>query len=398
MPKIKSLTAFDVPIRLKREIRHASHVRTKNDTLIVRCEFCDGSVGWGEGLPRTYVTGESIDSVWRHVTQTEFTQLADLEFTNVADVIAGLDALELADLEPDDGITPRECFGNSVRCAVETAVLDAITRSFNIPFSAVVELIPEAEALIQRQDVAYYSGVVTSGNWLKQWRSAIRMKVFNFRQVKVKVGTVGIDDETCLARMRRILGSAVDLRLDANEAWSCDHVVSNMKPLERFNLTSLEQPVPHSEVTNLRDIRRDVNIPIMLDESLCCMEDAQRAIADESCDLFNLRLSKCGGIVACLRLAAMARQNNMGYQLGCQVGETGILSAAGRHFACNVANIRYIEGSFDRFLVKDSLTAEDLTFHYGGRGPRLDDPGLGITVNEASVRSLARRTHNLLKR
>ena len=94
--KIRSLTAFEVPIRLRKPIRHASYSRTSNDTLIVRCELADGSVGWGEGLPRKYVTGESIESVWRHLTQTDFSQIADCELSTAKDAVAAIDALQLA--------------------------------------------------------------------------------------------------------------------------------------------------------------------------------------------------------------------------------------------------------------------------------------------------------------
>jgi muconate cycloisomerase len=165
----------------------------------------------------------------------------------------------------------------------------------------------------------------------------------------------------------------------------------------KYNVTSLEQPVPHADVAGLRQVRSELNVPIMLDESLCCLEDAERAIAGGWCDLFNIRLSKCGGLLRSLKLAAIARQHGLGFQLGCQVGETGILSAAGRHFACNVDNIRYLEGSFDRFLVRDALTEQDLTFQYGGRGRRLAGPGLGVDINECRVRQLAVRTTELIK-
>ena len=93
----------------------------------------------------------------------------------------------------------------------------------------------------------------------------------------------------------------------------------------------------------------------MLDESLCGMIDAERAVAGGWCDLFNLRLSKCGGFIPSLRLAQLARRHGLGYQLGCQVGETAILVAAGRHFASSVADIRYLEGSYDRHLVREAL-------------------------------------------
>ena len=118
----------------------------------------------------------------------------------------------------------------------------------------------------------------------------------------------------------------------------------------------------------------------MLDESLTGLVDAEAAVGREACDLFNIRLSKCGGFLASLRLAAFAQDHNIGYQLGCHPGETGILSAAGRHFAASVAGIRYLEGSYDRHLFHRLVTNEDLTFGYGGRAPALQAPGLGVTI------------------
>ena len=94
----------------------------------------------------------------------------------------------------------------------------------------------------------------------------------------------------------------------------------------------------------------------------------------------------------------MADRHGIRCQLGCQVGETGILSAAGRHFACSVANLWFAEGSYDRFLVRDRLTEQDLTFRWGGRGVELSQPGLSIDVDECRVRSLAMRSLDLLPR
>ena len=100
-----------------------------NDTLIVRCELDDGSVGWGEGLPRPYVTGESIDSVWRHMSNTDMAQLADRNFSEPLDAVTAIDDFRLADIAADPGLTTRECFGNSPRCAIEVALLYAVCRS-----------------------------------------------------------------------------------------------------------------------------------------------------------------------------------------------------------------------------------------------------------------------------
>jgi muconate cycloisomerase len=203
--------------------------------------------------------------------------------------------------------------------------------------------------------------------------------------VKVKVGVAGIDDTALLRQARGRLGPAVDLRLDANEAWSCGELEAKLAPLREFGVSSVEQPVPHAQIDGLAKLRGRLGVPVMFDESLCSEEDARRAIERGTCDLFNLRLSKCGGFIQTLRLAAMAHRAGLGYQLGCQVGETGILSAAGRHFATSIGGIRYLEGSYDRHLVRERLTVEDLTFGFGGQAPALTGPGLGVSIDPAAV-------------
>ncbi len=394
--RIHRLTAFHIPVALKKTIRHASHVRRGNDTLIVRCVLNDGSCGWGEGLPRPYVTGESLDSVWRHLEQSDFTVLRDATFTSALQASEALRHFKLADITADAGIHVRECFGNAVRCALELAIVDAACRAERISLGDFIQKHPAVAPFSERRDVVSYSGAVTSTTPRGQWISAIKMRLFGFRQIKLKVGTAGISDVNLLRRVRRIAGRRVDLRLDANEAWHCDEVVAKTMPLIPFEPTCLEQPVPHAEVAGLKQVRSEINLPVMLDESLCCREDAERAIAQQTCDLFNIRLSKCGGISRSLELVALARQHGIGYQLGCQVGETGILSAAGRHFACNIPDIRYLEGSFDRFLIRDAFTEENLTFGYGGQAPRLNGAGSGIEVNECRIRQSAMRTKDMI--
>ena len=210
-----------------------------------------------------------------------------------------------------------------------------------------------------------YGAVFTAMSTYAQINRALKLRFFGFRGAKVKTGVEGVDDQAMLKRLRFLVGRNFDLRIDANEAWTCDNLEAKLAPLLPFRITSVEQPVPHEEVDGLARLRGRIGVPLMLDESLCSLVDARRAIERGTCDLFNIRLSKCGGFLNSLRIAALAHQAGLGYQLGCQVGETGILSAAGRHFATSVADIRYLEGSYDRFLVKERLTVEDITFEIG---------------------------------
>jgi L-alanine-DL-glutamate epimerase-like enolase superfamily enzyme len=376
--RIAELTAYQVRIPLVRPIRHASHARTSTDNLIVRCLLDDGTEGFGEGVPREYVTGETIDSaiaLLRHSDMAAELQPCS-DFRMAVDVA---ERLHMAPIPGDD----RACQGNAAQCAVELALLDAFGRHFGEPLSRVTQLL--AADLYEPRETVRYSYVVTSARGLKLLLVCLLLRAYRFRQVKVKVGIEGYDDLARLRAIRRRLGRSVDLRIDANEAWQPSEVVERIRALEPFGITSVEQPVPHADVGCLAEVRRQVRTPIMLDESLCSEIDGKRAIEQGTCDLFNLRLSKCGGFIPSLRLAQMARRHGLSYQLGCQVGETALLSAAGRHFASSVSGLRYLEGSYDRHLVREPLATSDITFGWGGRAPALTGPGLGVTVDPVAL-------------
>src|SRR5439155_15810767 len=101
-------------------------------------------------------------------------------------------------------------------------------------------------------------------------------------------------------------------------------------------------------------------------------------------------------IIPSWRLSQFARRHGLGYQLGCQVGETALLSAAGRHFAASVGGVRYLEGSYDRHLVREPLGSTDITFRWGGWAPALKGRGLGVLPAPAALERVSFRKEPLL--
>jgi muconate cycloisomerase len=387
--RVVELSACQVRVPFRRAIRHATTTRAETDNVLVRCVLEDGTVGHGEGVPRDYVTGETIDSALDLLAKSDLR--AQLEpCPDFARAIELAERLRLAEVPGDE----RRCQGNAARCAVELALLDAYGRRFGEPLASATRL--AAPEFYDPRPWLQYSGALTGARGLKAPVYAFVLRVYGFRQVKVKVGMAGIDDRKRLTAIRRGLGRRIDLRVDANEAWSAAEAAERIRALEPCGLSAVEQPVPHAEVGRLREVRREVRVPLMLDESLCSRVDAERAVADQTCDLFNLRLSKCGGFLPTLRLAQLARRHGLGYQLGCQVGETAVLSAAGRHFAQGVGGLRHLEGSYDRHLVREALAREDLTFRRGGWARALPGPGLGIDLDPEALKRVTVRSVPLL--
>jgi L-Ala-D/L-Glu epimerase len=379
-----------VRIPLKRPFRHASHTRTSTDNVILRCILANGTVGFGEGVPREYVTGETIDSAVELLRKSDLkAQLTPCR--DFPEAVAMAERLRLAPIPGDD----RGCQGNGARCAVETAVLDAYGRHVGQAISSVVQLV--APDLWEPRQRVQYSGALTSrSTGFKTRMAAMANRLYGFRHVKVKVGVAGQDDVGRLRVIRAGAGRKMDIRVDANEAWPAFGAAHCIQELKEFGISAVEQPVAHEEVDALAALRRDTGVPIMLDESLCGMVDAERAVRLGLCDLFNIRLSKCGGFIPSLRLVQFARRHGVGCQLGCQVGETAILSAAGRHFAVAVKELRYLEGSYDRHLVREPLATQDLTFGWGGWAPALPGPGLGIDIDPAALERVTVRSESLL--
>ena len=385
--RIVNLAAFIVRLPLKREIKHASATRHDSENLLVRCRLMDGTEGWGEGVPRSYVTGETPEGALEQLAATPLADQLGNDCTGWPDVLAMCERFQLARVKDD----PRGCYGNALQCAVELSILDAFGKLLGEPLSKVTELYAPAQPVRASRPRVRYSGAVLAEGPMAERISAAKMRIYGFAHCKVKVGVPSADDPHRVGVIRRWLGRRMDIRLDANEAWHAEEAVARIEPLLKHRISCVEQPVPHEEVESLAEVRRRLPVPLMLDESLTGLFDATTAIRQGTCDVFNLRLSKCGGYLACLRLAALAHGAGLAYQLGCHPGESGILSAAGRHWAATVGDIRYLEGSYDRHMLSELLTNEDITFGYGGWAPALTRPGLGVTAKLDAIRRVTVR-------
>lgn len=381
--QIRRLTAHAVRLPFKQKFGHASASREESENVVIRCELANGIVGWGEGVPREYVTGETPTGCLAQLAITPLAEQLSAGCHSWPAVIELCERFRPA-LDRND---PRGCYGNALRCAVELSILDAFGHLFGEPVGNVATHFGPAASVLGENPTVRYSAIIDVGS-RSLVRKSLARRLYGFRDCKVKVGATGEDDADRLRTIRRWIGPRMDLRLDANEAWHADELIRRVEPLLAYRISCLEQPVPHEEVAQLATLRSALRVPVMLDESLTSMTDAELAITDRTCDLFNIRLSKCGGFLNSLRLAATARAAGLGYQLGCHPGETGVLSAAGRHWATSVSNIRYLEGSYDRYLFRRLLSNEDLTFGYGGCAASIRARGLGITVDPAVLHQL----------
>jgi len=372
--RIEAMTIYRLRIPFHQAFRHAAQSREESDAVIVRIEDGAGQSGYGEALPRPYVTGETTASIINHLRE----QLAPRIFSQSWTAgWATFDWLNAGHADWTRSADSTVIAWNSAFCAVELALLDWSLRILN---GSLADFLPPA-----RNEVIY-SGVISSEHPAEAAILAKRMVNFGLRQLKIKVGTA--DDYERGAAVRQAVGDDVELRADANGAWSAVEAVAQLKRLEPFNLRVIEQPVPARDLAGMRMVREQSGVSVMADESLVTLEQARQLIDQRACDYFNIRLSKCGGITGSLAIAKLAEQAAIKIQVGAQVGETAILSAAGRTFAAHLPALACAEGSFGTWLLSEDIAFEDLSFGYAGIAPLLKSRGLSVTVKEETLERL----------
>ena len=145
-----------------------------------------------------------------------------------------------------------------------------------------------------------------------------------------------------------------------------------MEKLKIFNIAGVEQPLEGIDIKGLREIRHVTGIPVIVDESMCTLRDAEHLIEMGACDIINIKISKCGGLLKSKQIRNFAQSRNVSCQVGAHVGETDILSRSGQYFAMTTRDLFCFEG-FSHLLfdnswknnIKNETGATDLFSNFG---------------------------------
>ncbi len=383
MPTVTELQLFAVDLPFKATFRHAAAARTTSESLFLRARLDSGAEGWGECLPRAYVSGESRDQAFALLRDTILPALLGRTFRSFPEVIS---FLENCDGKAPSEWVRAELAQSSAWCCVDLALLDAFGRAFGEPArpGAAAGQPFAGDAL----DRYRYSGVASAGRGWPYAVALLKMRAFRFPHVKLKLGHDGALPAARVAR--RLLGRRVDLRVDANMAWDVDQALEVIGELRTVGIRSFEQPIAASDLAGLARLVRESSAGIVVDEGLTDRDSLQTLISRRACTGANVRISKCGGLVGAYARCREALDAGLMLQVGCQVGESSLLSAAHVTLLSALAplapGVRYAEGCFGRHLLREDPVSPSVQFRYGGRPPRRPPgAGLGVQVGRAML-------------
>ncbi len=371
---ISSVEVLSAHLPFRFSFGHALAERRSSTNVYAKVTLSDGSTGFGEGVPRDYVTGETCEAALATLCNRYAPALVGRKLDSEERVVHALDSVAAGAAGEVRG---------AAWCALELAVLDAAGHHLD---SSVRRWLGPL-----RSPVLAYDAVIPFTSRRLLGPLTIALRLLGIPRVKLKVGRDLDEDLRSLALLRRLLGSEADLRVDANCAWTVDQALRTIERMRPFRVSVVEQPVAAGDLSGLRRLTAECEERIAVDESLRTVDEARTLIGMRACDAFNIRVSKCGGLLSSMRIAELAAGAGLTCIVGAQVGESGILSAAGRHLAACIAP-QYLEGSAGRLLLTEDLVEERVTPGRGGRARVHEGAGLGVAVREAAVRRRARFT------
>jgi L-alanine-DL-glutamate epimerase-like enolase superfamily enzyme len=145
-----------------------------------------------------------------------------------------------------------------------------------------------------------------------------------------------------------------------------------------INVELIEQPVNRHDIKSMKNITQSSHIPILADESVFSVYDAERLIEEQACNMLNIKLAKTGGILEASKIKTLADNISMPCMIGCMM-ESPLGISAAASFALS-ENIIMADLDVLDWVSKD-IYSEYIDFEVPNITLRKDALGFGFSTN-----------------
>ncbi len=160
------------------------------------------------------------------------------------------------------------------------------------------------------------NGLIWMGTYEEMQKRAEEKLESGFRCIKVKIGAINFDEELCLLRYIRNhpRGADIELRVDANGAFSPQEAPKRLKQLSELNIHSIEQPIRAGQWDAMAHLCDTSPIPVALDEEIVCLTEdwsPEHVLDAIHPQYIVLKPSLVGGFAACQQWIDAANGRNI---------------------------------------------------------------------------------------
>ncbi len=311
-----SFQPIDIPLIEPFAISGGAQEVARNVLVTVR--LVDGTLGYGEAAPFAAYNGETREGA-------------------LGELAAARRGLVGANAENWRALSAELRAGGvhgSALCALESAILDALTRSRGLSLAS---FFGGARAQLETDMT------VTAGDAGHAAAAATSIVARGIRRIKIKVGREGAagDAARVVAVAQAAPGAA--LTLDANGAYSAAEAVDLVDRMDAQGVRPefFEQPVGAGDWEGLAEVSAASKIPVAADEAARSAADVLRLARETGVQIVNLKLMKCG-IVEALDMAAVARAAGLRLMIGGNV-ESILAMTVSACFASGLGGFSYAD-------------------------------------------------------
>lgn len=172
--------------------------------------------------------------------------------------------------------------------------------------------------LAQGEEGLAINGLVWMGNFEQMSQRMEEKLAQGFHCVKLKIGAIDFDSELELIRRlrSRYSADAVELRVDANGAFSPADALRKIEALARYDLHSIEQPLRQGQWEAMAQLCRRTPLPVALDEELIGVnrpEAKRELLRTIRPQYLVIKPSLHGGLGGSEEWVKLADENGIGY-------------------------------------------------------------------------------------
>ncbi len=323
--RIKTIEYFivELPLAIPYTIAYESVSHSTN--IILKINTDKGLTGWGCASPDLPVTGETPEMV----------------ISNIKNIVEGL----LINQSPFQlayvlNVLKKEIpSASSTMAMVDMALHDLLARKARIPLFQLLG------GYRQHIATSITIGILPLKETLEQ--AAYHLKK-GFTILKLKGGISLGEDIEKVMKLREILGNDFNLRYDANQGYTTEESIKFIHKTKSARIEIFEQPTSQIKEERLGQVSRNIDVPVMADESIKTLKDAFRLASNDLIDMVNIKIMKVGGILESQHINSVAKAAGMEVMVGC-LDECALGISAGLHFALSRPNIEFadLDGHLD---------------------------------------------------
>ena len=322
MSKIKKITCrperliFESPFATSRQ----KYLSLK--VVLVRIESVNGEIGWGEVRESKTVTGETQESI-----------LSSVENFFSASLV-GCDPLDFNEVHHRMN---KQLIGNSAaKSAVDMAIHDLGGKISGLGVSSILGG--------GHKGPINSSKAVSANTTDKMVKEAIEFVKDGYKTIKIKTGVDKQSELLAIKEIRQSVGSSINIKLDANQAWTLAEARNFLSEVEKFDIEMIEQPLSAGNIRGHAELRKSISIPVMLDESIHSSRDLLNVIEMNAADYVNIKLLKTGGLFPAKELASICSAAGIYCQIGSLDSSIGSAAAVNLVHSCPIFKYAEING------------------------------------------------------